>query len=331
MTTLPQFTKDIDNAFTETWYEIQAQAADQILDATVVWALLKMKGCFKTQVGGTNIERTLKYNVPTATAVAKGDVLTQGELEVRTAAFWTFRNMAIHVQRDTISDTANRGKFRIIDYVADRLEDATNGLRQKYEDDLLRAIVTAETGKEIQGLLDMLPVVGSRTTGTYGGIARPTTFSSDLPTVGNTWWTPKYKQFTANKDVNLVSDMKTFFNTVSNNQESPDVILTTQTLYEQYEDFGLDAVQFVGNSKLLDLGFTTLKFKGADLVWTSNAPADEMRFLNTKHIEVVYDPGLWFEMTAWKDIPLQMERIAHIICRMNVISKQLRRHGVLYT
>jgi hypothetical protein len=62
VTTLPQFVKTIDNAFTTTWYDIQAQdAADNITQATVVWAALKMRGCFKTQEGGTNIERTVKY------------------------------------------------------------------------------------------------------------------------------------------------------------------------------------------------------------------------------------------------------------------------------
>src|SRR5437870_6951563 len=123
--TLPTFTKAIDNAFTTTWYDIKGEAADNILLATVIWALLKMKGCFKTQMGGNLIERTVKYAVPTPIAVVKGDVLGQGELENRTAAFWTFRNVSQHVQRSLLDDTENRGEYRIIDYAADRLEDAT--------------------------------------------------------------------------------------------------------------------------------------------------------------------------------------------------------------
>lgn len=209
-------------------------------------------------------------------------------------------------------------------------------LRQQYERDLLRAAVTDESGKEIQGLHDMIPPVASRATGTYGGIARPTTFSSDVATVGNTWWTPKYAQLTANPDVNLLSDMKHFKNTVENQQETVDGLLTTQTLYETYEEFGLDASQIVGNQKLLDLGFTTLKFKGADMFWSANVTSGDMMFLTSKFIRVVYDPMIWFAMGPWKEPHNQVERICHILCTMNIVPgpkarASLRYHGLLYT
>lgn len=335
-TTLPQFVKTIDNAFTTTWYKIQPEAMNQILEATVVWAWLKQKGCFETQSGGTNIERTVKYALPATQAVQKGDVFTAVEIENRTAGFWTFRNLSTSIVRSLFDDRANRGEFQIVNYVSDRIEDAMETLRQQYERDLLRAAVTDESGKEIQGLLDMIPNETNRTSGTYGGIARPTTFASDLPTVGNIWWTPKYKQLTANPDVNLLSDMKNFKNTVENQQETVDGILTTQTLYETYEEFGLDASQIVGNQKLLDLGFTTLKFKGADMFWSANTPSGSMRFLTSKFIKVVYDPMIWFAMGPWKEPPNQVERICHIICTMNLVPgspsrASLRYHGLLYT
>lgn len=330
-TTLPTFTKTIDNAFTTTWYQIQAQAADNILNSTVIWAMLKMKGCFKPQSGGTNIERTVKYALPTTKAVVKGDILGAGEIENRTAAFWTFRNLSIHIQRSLFDDRANRGQFKIVDYVSDRLEDASDSLRQQYESDILRAAVTDESGKELQGLNDMIPTSANRATGTYGGINRPTTYASDLPTVGNIWWSPRYLQLTANPEVNLLSNMKVFYNTVSNNQEAADVIVTSKNLYELYQDFGLDQTQLLGNQRLLDLGFTSAKYNGSDIIWTSNMSVDDMLFLNTRWIDVVYDPGMYFEMTPWQTIPGQVERIAYIICTMNIVSKQLRRHGRLYT
>jgi hypothetical protein len=80
---------------------------------------------------------------------------------------------------------------------------------------------------------------------------------------------------------------------------------------------------------MLDLGFEVLRFKGKDLTWTPNI-TDDMLFLNSSHIDVVYDPMIWFSMTEWKYIPKQTERIAHIICTANIISDSLRRHGRLY-
>lgn len=336
MTTLPQFQRTIDNAFTTTWYEIQAEAANQITQATVVWAWLKMKGCFETQQGGTNIERTVKYALPTTQAVVKGDTMEGVEIENRTAAFWTFRNLSTTLVRSLHDDRANRGSFRIVDYVSDRLQDHMEALRQKYETDLLRAHITGETGKEIQGLNDLIPPVATRATGNYGGIARPTNFTNDVPDAGNTWWSPIYDQLAANPEINLLTDMKHFKNTVENQQETVDGILTTQAQYELYEEFGLDAVQIVGNQKLLDLGFTTLKFKGADMFWSPNVTTGDLMFLTSKYIRVVYDPMIWFSMGMWKEAINQVERQAHILCTMNMVPGPkarvaLRYHGRLYT
>jgi len=51
--------------------------------------------------------------------------------------------------------------------------------------------------------------------------------------------------------------------------------------------------------------------------------------LTTQFIDVVYDPRLWFDMTEFKPIPLQAERIAHILSTCNVVCSQLRRQGLL--
>src|SRR5829696_4323647 len=110
--TLPTFTKAIDSAFVRTWYDIRAEAIDNVLLATPVWAALKMKGCFKTQVGGTNIEKTIRHTIgPTAKAVRKGVTLPSGEVETKTAAFWNWRYCASHIQRDLFDDQQNNGRF----------------------------------------------------------------------------------------------------------------------------------------------------------------------------------------------------------------------------
>lgn len=337
MATLPTFTKTVDTAFTETWYEIRPQAIDNVLLATVVWALLKMKGCFTEQRGSYEIERTVRYQLPTPVEVAKGDVLGDGEWESRTAAFWTFRFLSQHIQRDAFTDRANAGKFQIRSYVTERLQDATDALAQRYETDLLRAIVTDESGKNIQGLNDLLPPFASRSTGTYGRIARPATYTADTagvvsrPATGNTFWGPNYMAWRTPIEVNLIDDMQHFYNSITNNQENPDIILTTQTLYEMYGSFGLDAIQVMADQRMLNLGFNTLMYMGSTLTWSPNVASGTMQFLNSKYIEAVYDPGMWFEMTEWKAIPKQTERLAHILCAMNIIGAQPRRHGLAYT
>lgn len=338
--TLPTFSRSMDDKFMTTWYDIKAEAADNILLATNIWAALKSYGCFKTQVGGDRISRAIRYAVGTpAKAVRRGITLPSGETETRTNAFWTFRNVAAAMQRSTFEDRENQGQYRITSYVSKRVEEARDAMAQKFETDVLRAHVTDETGDEIQGLNDLVPPIATAVTGTYGGITRPSAFAADAlgvssPSTGNTFWGGRYKQLTAPYEVTLVPMMKTLFNSIEAHYSAPDLLVSDQQLFEMYEGVALDASQVIKDvaGKLVDLGFTVLRFKGKPMIWSPNITATNMLFLNTKWIEVVYDPTLWFDMTEWKVTAADStERIAHIISSLNMLSDQPRRHGRLYT
>jgi hypothetical protein len=321
MPTLPEFTRTIDNSFVTTWYEIRPEAIDNILTANVIWAALMGAGTLKTQVGSEIITRTIRYGTSDASAVKKGDVLSQGEDELETMAIWKWRYLATHVQRSLFDDQVNNGKSKIKDLVGLRLAAAREALEAKLEERTLAAEVTDETGKEIQGLNDLVPSFANRATGTYGGISR-----------SNSWWQSKYKALSANPEVNLLADMKNLYNTIHANQSPPNLLVTTQAMFELYEDFALDKSQLIKDesTRLADLGFEVLRFKGKPLVWAPNMTDDNMLMLNMNYIEVVHDPSLWFDMTEWKPIPLQGERIAHILSTCNIIGTQPRRHGRLY-
>lgn len=330
--TLPALTETLDTAFTHTWYDIRREATDNVLNATPLWALLKSKGCFKKQVGGRYIERTIRYQLPTPTNVQKGDMLGEGETETETAALWTWRYIAIHVQRSIFDDQKNAGPSMIKPYVASRITAAKDALVQYFEQQLYNSHVTTETGKAVQGIFDLCPPTATRSTGTYGGIARPTAFASDIPTTGNTWWSPRYYTLTGAIDQTLVSDMNHLYNVIHNQQIPPDIILTDQATYELYTEYGLDAVQIVQNEsykKLLDLGFDVVMFRGKPLIWSSYAPANTVRMLTSSKIEVVYDPNMWMAMTEWKPIAKQGERLAHIVTALNIVTDEPRRHGIL--
>ena len=341
---LPAWTRNLDNAFLDTWVDIQADAADNILLATPITALLKEKGCFKSQEGSEYITRTIRYGVGVTTAnVSKGDTLPLGVVETETMARWTFRNKVSNVQRDTITDAENAGANKIQDYVKRRLGEARDSIAQNMETAFLNATTILEDGKDWQGLNDVVPLYAdsyNATLGanTYGGINRPLTYAQIAatngvykPATGNTWWGPAYKQLTAPYEQNLVSDMKVLYNSIFNNQEAPNYLVSSQDLFELYEEFALDKSQLVKDDAgmLVDLGFETLRFKGKPWSWTPNIAASNILFLNFNYVEVVYRSNLWFEMTEWKQIPNQMERVAHIICAANIITRQPRRHGRL--
>jgi hypothetical protein len=271
-----------------------------------------------------------------------------GEVETETAAFWNFRNLSTHIQRSTIQDAENNGRFRIKSYVKKRTTEASDALKQQYEKDLFnvgRTTPTDESGKYIQSLNELLPSFNNKSTGTYGGIARCGGFTAVngtyIPDVTSTnpWWGSIYRPLTSPPEVNLLSDMKTLYNSIGLNMDYPDLIVCSQNLFEIYEEFALDQSQIIKDesTKLADLGFEVLRFKGKSMVWSpnismssSNTSKNTMMMLNTKYIKAIYDPTLWFDMSEWKPIPLQETRIAHILCRISLYTNQPRRHGRLY-
>lgn len=322
MSTLPTFTKNLDDMFVETWYKIKPDAVDNILDSLVLWNILRAQGVMESQTGSDMITETIKYaRSAAATWIDKGSVLTQGEPETETMAIWNWTVVHSHVQRNLIDDAKNAGPFRIKSYVAKRIKDAREELSQAFEAALEGAFTSTETNSlAMMGLNHFLPPFASRATGTFGGIAR-----------SNSWWQNKYKDAAGGPmEVNLVSDMRNLYNTVHNNQIPPNLITTDQTTYEVYEDFGLDAIQIAGSQRLLDLSFETLKFKGKDMVWTANHPAGTMRFLNTDFMRIYFNPALWFDMTEFKVPANSTSRIAHIFCMLQMTGTQPRRSGLLY-
>jgi hypothetical protein len=345
--TLPQLQTMLDTKFTETWYEIKSDAQDNIMNATPIWAYLMDAGCLKEQRGGTNYEETIEFAFQAAEDVNPGHVFSGGSPELKTAAFWPVKMIGQNIQRSLDDDRANSGQFKIKSYIDNKMTSAKKGLTTKFENVCLAAETTSEAYVSWASLNDLVPAVANNTTGTYGKIARPTAYNyedivngSDLaattgvkvPSAGNTWWGAKYLLGDNPPELNYEQNLTTLWNSIQNNQTNPDFILTTKKQLEIYENFCQDKSQLVINSgsRLAQLGFTTFKFKGSDLTWSPQMPAKRTKILTTSVIKLMYDPGMWFDMTPWKPVPNMLDSFAQILCAGNMYSNEPRRHGELY-
>lgn len=337
MTTLPVYTRTLDDAFVTTWYEIREEAIDNILTATIVWNVLMGAGSFTEQTGGEIITRTIRHGEITPQQVIKGDVMTSGEPSLETMARWDWKYLATNVQRSVFDDQKNAGPSKIKDYVGARITAARDGLEQQFETDLWSAFSTVETGRGIEGLNMIVPTtIANAITGTYGGITRPTAYNAGpgirRPTTGNTWWGPTYLDGTqATLAADLLDDMRTLYNGLHRNQSAPNLMILTLEQFEIYEGEAITITQIIKDetTRLADLGYEVLRFKGKPVIWSDDITAQTLLMLNTDWIEVVYDPQLWFDMTDWKPQAFEFDRAAQILCGLNVITTQPRRHGRL--
>ena len=83
--------------------------------------------------------------------------------------------------------------------------------------------------------------------------------------------------------------------TIDNDQ--PDMIVTTQVLYDAYESSLQANKRFSGADDIGNSGFSSLRFKNATVVVDSHVPAGQMYFLNTNYLDfkVHQDRNFTFE------------------------------------
>lgn len=324
MSTLPTFSHLINNKFAETWFRIREKTIDNILLATPVTAALKMAGVMTEQVGGHYIVGdTVRYaSGPTVSSFGEGDTFDASEIQTETVPRWSWGRKGVGIMRTFVRDQVNSGADMVKDYIQKRINEARDAMVQDIETGLYTAQNTTETGDTPLGLNDILAPTATKTSGTFGGLAR-----------SNSWWVSKYKAATATGVISLESDMRNLYNTISENREPPNLIITTQTVFELYEEIGENKsqIQLVKDAtgRLLDLGFETQRFKGKPMIYSPNVTSGVMQFFNTNFINWFYDPRYWFAFTGWKEIPNSLDLRGQIIRVEQFTSNQLRRHGEL--
>ena len=321
---IPTLTETLDDEFTSTWYQVRAEAIDNILDATPITALLKMKGAFEPQSGGRLIERTIRYGQKTAFAFGQGDVLPVTEEQLETVAFWEWAYLGVPVTRTFVLDQQNAGPDKIKSYLDRRLTAARQAMVTKHETVFMAEVIHASGSKEPLSIFDYIPdnvtTADYMTSGySYGGITRD-----------NLWW--QHADFTAADgrstghtnhvgvkagpaQLTMLKDMTNAYNTCGRQLEYPDMILTTQAAFEIYQEFAVAKEQLVRDetTRLADLGYEVMRFMGKPITWSPSMTPGQMVMLNSNYFDVVYDPAVWFDMTPWESPERQLDRVAYIV------------------
>jgi len=351
--TLTSLTRELDDDFVNTWYEIRKEVVDNVLEATVFTLALREYGCLKAQAGGEyGWTDTVGYGTKSTQRFKEGSTVKQQIEKLDTMAYLNWRFFCVDVNRSLIDDSKNMGKYQIKSYIARRLEAARNALVSDGETYLFQWGAYYAAPEQMQGLYDIVaPYVDASsgiTTGSDGSGSDEYNYGTSNGNINrtNTWWRNwvAYDGATASATnkimgptnepyaLNLVPDLDHMYNTIGANQEPPNFIMMKQDIYEAYADEARDKLQLVRtafNRKAADLGFETLTFRGATLTYSSKITRNDIMFLNMNHIVMNYHPNVWFEMTNWKETASQFERVAYIVCMTpGLATSEPRRHGI---
>lgn len=319
MPAIRTLTETLDTLYTTTWELRKGGVFDQIFGATPFWHWMKSKGKFKKQRGHRYITEPLQYDTnDNIYWLTKGGTVNLNQYEFLTTSKWDWKYLVGSMVRFGVDDQQNSGKAQIINLMNATNDNTLNSLISELETKLAGTV----TGNSILGLQRLVP--DDPTASVSVGTINQNTYS---------WWRNQESDLTGlSFSVYGVSYMRTLLNDCMNNltMDSPDIILCAQTPYEYYEDEAVEQKQIV-NKTLGDAGFIHIQYKGLPMIWSPQI-SSRMYFLNTRFLYFIYDPALNFDMTAWKDIPDQVnDRAAQIVLACAFIVSRRLCQGVLHT
>jgi hypothetical protein len=288
---------------------------DNIHKSNAVWLWLKENDGIKEEDGGERIVEPLMYGKNTTAGSYSGyQVLDTTPQEGIDSAEYNWKQYSVSISISGKEERQNAGTSRIINLLDSKTKQAEMSLTESLSTGLF-SDGTGNGSLDLTGLVAMVD-----TAGTYGGINSATYL----------WWQAGYKDTTS--EALGLAKMRTAFNGASvGGKDTPNLIVTTQTLFEKYEGLGTASIQLQapGVKKLNDLGFQAQSFKGVPMVWDEQCPSGTMYFLNTKHMSLTVHKDANFEVSDFVKPENQDARVAQILFMGNVTCNRRKSFSIL--
>lgn len=310
----------------------------------------------RLQDGGERIRQPLMYEAnSTAKSYSGYDTLDVTPQDGITAAFFTWRQFYVSISISRLEERKNNGMSKVVDLLDQKVTQAEKSLMQKLGLDLMGRTVSSgawSAGNSAKDL-DPLPLF----------LPKDPTSSVDVGAIDQgteTWWRPYVVDGTAAvgaKDAGanygyLCDDFATFKRALRHGHNAaswggagfPDLYVMDQNTYESYEG-SMDALMRYSDPKgPASIGFESVKFKGADVIWDHFMPDietgvtyDSASFatgtvmgLNLDTFEIVVDSGTNFINTPFVRPENQDAKTAQILTMMNLATSERRANWLLY-
>ncbi len=301
---------NFDALLSTTLANYRSQLTDNVFNARPLTNHLMEKGRMRMLSGGTKIIEPLIYGQNSTISSYSGyDTLSLTPQAGITAAEYDWKQYAASISISGIEEAKNNGEAEIINLLEAKIMQAEESLREGFNT-MFFADGTGNSSKNWNGLSNLVD-----NTGTVGNIDSST----------YTWW-KSYKESTAT--ALTLAMMATAYNSVSVGNDHPDVLLTTQTLFEKYEALLQPNLRYT-DTKTADAGFQNLLFKAAPVMYDVHCTAGVFYMLNTKYLTLVGHSGKWFSQTAFVSPEDVDARYALIMCYGNLTVRNRAKQGKL--
>ena len=266
------FTELVSTTFRKHRKEIK----DNISNRNALYKRIVSKGNYESEDGGLTIATPLDYaENSTYQRYSDWDTLNIQASDVISAAEYQWRQIAINVVASGREMRINSGGPKIIKLAKARIKNAKRTFANNFSEDIYS---DGTATNQINGLQAIISDLG---TGTVGGI-NSTTY-------------PFWKSQIFDASDNSVTPSAT---TIENSMmlplwlgldrgpdDQPDLIVMDNTYYQYFETSQVSIKRYSSSSSA-DGGFSTLKYKGADVLFDGNSgiPATHGYFINTEYL-----------------------------------------------
>lgn len=301
---------NFDTLLSTTLANYRSTLTDNVFTARPLTYKLMEKGRIRMLNGGTKIVEPLIYGQNDTVGSYSGfDTIALTPQTGISAAEYEWKQYAASISMSGIEEAKNNGEQEIINLLEAKIMQAEESLREGFNE-MFFADGTGNGSKDWNGLANLVEA-----TGTVGNIDPST----------NSWWA-SYEENTS--AALTLAQMSTAYNTVSVGNDHPDVLLTTQTLFEKYEALLMPLLRYT-DSKTADAGFQNLLFKSAPVMYDVHCTAGTFFFLNSKYITLVGHSGKWFQQTEFIRPEDLDARYALIMCYGNLTLRNRAKQGKL--
>jgi len=266
---------------TTTLRHVGSAITDNVSNHNALLRRMKDRGNIKTVAGGYEIQEPLEYAENSTYQRYLGyQELNTGASDVLTSAKYDWKQVALHVTASGRELRLNNGKAAMKNLVKARKKNAMNTAANNMSVDIYS---DGTLDNQLGGLANIIQTAG---TGTVGGIDSSTF----------TFWKNQIKEMTgtnlaatptAANAASMKADMNSLWLSTVRGIDKPDIIVMTHDFYTLYET-GEQQLQRYADGDLAKAGFSTIKYKSADVLFDDNTnfgTTDEKAyFINSKYL-----------------------------------------------
>jgi len=313
---------DVGQLLTTTLNNYKPEIISNILNNHPLLSRLQAKGNIIKETGGVNFQEKISY-------ASNGTIQSQGEYDafnitpqdVLATATFAQKIISGTMTMTDLEMKQNSGKEAFINLAEAKKKVLIESLKN-YLGSQIYADGTGSGGKEIGGL--QLLIADAPTTGTVGAINR----------ANYSVWQNKLYDFSVEGPTASALTIQAAFNKLwtrcqAQAGELPDLI-AADSVYFEYFETSLQTNQRITDPSIGALGFSSYKYKNADVFYDPECPASHAYFINTNHVFLKYLGKDLLEVGETMRPVQQNCYVTPIVFTGNMTIDNARVHGVMH-